>query len=83
MTPAPMNSMSKNKQPKAEAMKKREDRSKMMVKDVPSTTSGIFQNSYVHVTYIKAATKFIYPQYFTKYTTTSFQINKNNIFIIK
>ena len=45
MTPAPMNSMLKNKQPQAEAIKKREDRSKMGAKDVPPTTPGILQTS--------------------------------------
>lgn len=38
-TPAPMNSMLK-KQPRAEAVQKRADRSRMVVKDVPPTTPG-------------------------------------------
>jgi short-subunit dehydrogenase len=39
MSPAPMDSVF-NKQAKAEALKKRSDRSEMVVKDVPPTTPG-------------------------------------------
>ena len=38
-TPAPMNTMLE-KQPRAEAVQKRADRSRMVVKDVPPTTPG-------------------------------------------
>ena len=41
-TPAAMNSMLE-KQPRAEALQKREQRSKMVVKDVPPTTPGNVQ----------------------------------------
>ena len=39
-TPAPMNTMLE-KQPRAEALQKRAERSKMVTKDVPPTTPGI------------------------------------------
>ena len=39
-TPAPMNTMLE-KQPRAEALQKRAERSKMVTKDVPPTTLGI------------------------------------------
>ena len=41
MTPAPMNTMLE-KQSREEALKKKEERSKMVVKDVPPTTPGTF-----------------------------------------
>ena len=40
-TPAAMNTML-DKQPREEALQKREQRSKMVVKDVPPTTPGTF-----------------------------------------
>ena len=40
-SPAPMNEMLQ-KEPREQALKKREERSKMIVKDVPPTTPGIY-----------------------------------------
>lgn len=40
MTPTPMDTMLENKQSKEEALAKRQQRSKMVVKDVPATTQG-------------------------------------------
>ena len=48
-TPAPMNTMLE-KQPRAEALQKRAERSKMVTKDVPPTTPGIKAVSYTHLT---------------------------------
>lgn len=45
--PAPMNTMLE-KQPRTEALQKREQRSKMVVKDVPPTTPGNWQHKYLH-----------------------------------
>ena len=50
-TPAPMNTMLE-KQPRAEALQKRTMRSKMVVKDVPPTTPGIFSCTVHRLFYI-------------------------------
>ena len=51
MTPAPMHSMLRDKETKAEALKKRDERSKMVTKDVPPTTPGTFSTSLPNIKY--------------------------------
>ena len=55
-TPAPMNTMVE-KQPRAEALQKRAERSKMVTKDVPPTTPGTTYFSFrllISVSFCKA-----------------------------
>ena len=52
-TPAAMNTMLE-KQPRAEALQKRRESSRMVVKDVPPTTPGTFQPTFyiIHITLV-------------------------------